>query len=90
MQGWICILKCYKTKEIAEIYENQIGTHDKEFAGTRIRVNATVRIIRGDKVKYVLSLIDSSDPRVLPDAVVKASDTIRKIESGKITLPEIN
>lgn len=45
MQGWICILKCYKTKEIAEIYENQIGTHDKEFAGTRIRVNATVRLI---------------------------------------------
>lgn len=75
---------------IQEYYENQIGTYDKEFAGTRIRVNAAVRIIRGDNVVYALSLIDGSDPRVLPEAVDKAKETIRKIVSGEIQLPKLN
>ena len=39
---------------IQEYYENQIGTYDKDFSGTRIRVNAAARIIRGDKVIYAL------------------------------------
>lgn len=79
-----------KKELIQEYYEAQIGTYDKNVDGTRIRVNAAVRIIRGDKVIYALSLIDGSDPRVRPEAVEKAEDTIRKIESGEILLPELN
>lgn len=75
---------------IQEYYENQIGTYDKDFSGTRTRVNAAARIIRGDKVIYVLSLIDGSDPRVLPEAVGRAKDTISKIESGEIPLPKLD
>lgn len=75
---------------IQEYYENQIDTYDKDFSGTRIRVNAAARIIRGDKVIYALSLIDGSDPRVLPEAVGRAKDTISKIESGEIPLPKLD
>lgn len=78
-----------KKKLIQEYYENQIGTYDNKSDGTRIRVNAAVRIIRGDKVVYALSLIDGSDLRVLPEAVVKAKETIRKIGNGEIQLPEL-
>ena len=53
-------------------------------------MNAAARIIRGDKVIYALSLIDGSDPRVLPEAVGRAKDTISKIESGEIPLPKLD
>lgn len=75
---------------IQEYYENQIGTFDKEFDGTRIRVNAAARIIRADKVVYALNMIDGSDSRVLPQAAEKAKETIVMIESGEISLPELD
>lgn len=79
-----------KQKLIQEYYENQVGTFDKEFGGMRTRVNAAIRIIRADKVKYALSLIDGSDRRVLKEAVNMAKETIEKIDSGEISLPELN
>ena len=78
-----------KTKLIQEYFENQIGTSDKEVDGTRTRVNSIIRIIKSDNVLYALSKIDGSDPRVLKEAVTKAKDTIRKIESGELELPNL-
>ena len=68
-----------KKKLIEEYYENQVGTHDKNFDGTRVRVNSAIRIIMADKVILALERIDGTDPRVLPEAVEKAKDTITKI-----------
>ena len=79
-----------KKKLIEEYYENQVGTHDKNFDGTRVRVNTAIRIIMADKVILALERIDGTDPRVLPEAVEKAKDTITKIKSGKIQLPTLS
>ena len=43
-----------------------------------------------DKVILALERIDGTDPRVLPEAVEKAKDTITKIKSGKIQLPTLS
>lgn len=80
--------KTLKNKLIQEYYENQIGTYDKTIQGTRTRVNAAIRIIRGEQVVYALHLIDGSDSRVLPDAAAKAKETLKKIEIKEILLPE--
>ena len=79
-----------KKKLIEEYYENQIGTHDKEFDGTRVRVNSAIRIIAANKVVFALERIDSSDPRVLPEAIQKARETIEKIKNGKLKLPTLS
>lgn len=78
-----------KSKLIEEYFENQLGTYDKNIGGTRTRVNSAIRIIKSEKVLYALGLIDGSSIRVLPEAVAKANDTIRKIESGEIQLPRL-
>lgn len=78
-----------KKKLIEEYYENQIGTRDKNIGGTSTRVNSAIRIIAADKVIYVLSKIDGSDSRVLPEAVENAKDTIQKIKDGTIKLPKL-
>lgn len=79
-----------KKKLIEEYYENQIGTYDKNMGGTSTRVNSAIRIIAADKVVYALSKIDGSDSRVLAEAVENAKDTIQKIKSGTIKLPELD
>lgn len=78
-----------KNKLIEEYFNNQIGTYDKHIGGTRTRVNSAIRIIKAEKVLYALRLIDGSDIRVLPEAVVNAKETIRKIENGEIILPNL-
>lgn len=82
--------KLTKNKLIEEYYENQVGTRDKAIGGTRTRVNSAIRIIKADRVLYALSLIDGSDSRVLPEAVMKAKDTIGKIKSGEIQMPQLD
>ena len=79
--------KVTKNKLIEEYFENQIGTRDNAIGGTRTRVNAAIRIIKADKVLYALSLIDGSDSRVLPEAVLGAKRVINRIKTGKIKLP---
>ncbi len=74
-------------KLIQEYYEHQIGTHDDKFDGTRTRVNSAIRIIAANKVLFALNVITNSNFRVPPDAVLKASETIAKIERGEIKLP---
>ena len=76
-----------KKQLIQEYYEHQIGTHDDIFNGTRTRVNSAIRIIAADKVLFALNVITNSNFRVPPDAVLKASETIAKIERGEIKLP---
>mgnify|MGYP000008877521 FL=1 len=76
-----------KKQLIQEYYEHQIGTHDDKFNGTRTRVNSAIRIIAADKVLFALNVITNSNFRVPPDAVLKASETIAKIERGEIKLP---
>ena len=74
-----------KKQLIQEYYEHQIGTHDDKFDGTR--VNSAIRIIAANKVLFALNVITNSNFRVPPDAVLKASETIAKIERGEIKLP---
>lgn len=76
-----------KKQLIQEYYEHQIGTHDDKFDGTRTRVNSAIRIIAANKVLFALNVITNSNFRVPPDAVLKASETIAKIERGEIKLP---
>lgn len=76
-----------KKQLIQEYYEHQIGTHDDKFDGTRTRVNSAIRIIAADKVLFALNVITNSNFRVPLDAVLKASETIAKIERGEIKLP---
>lgn len=92
MLGRISELEDNETKKkiITEYYENQVGTYDKNFDGTRTRVNSIIRIIKADKVVYALEKVDGLDSRVLPEAVEKAKDTIKKIQSGEIKLPTLN
>lgn len=82
--------KVLKNKLIDEYYSSQHGYHDKDTGGTRTRVNAAIRIIKSEKVLYVLEQIDGSDPRVLPEAVTKAKKTIVKIRTGELKLPDLN
>lgn len=79
-----------KKQLIQEYYEHQIGTHDDKFNGTRTRVNSAIRIIAADKVLFALNVITNSNFRVPPDAVLKASETIAKIERGEIKLPVLS
>lgn len=79
--------KLTKNKLIEEYYENQVGTRDKAIGGTRTRVNSAIRIIKADRVLYVLSLIDGSDSRVLPEAVFGAKKLINRIKTGEVKLP---
>lgn len=76
-----------KKQLIQEYYEHQIGTHDDKFDGTRTRVNSAIRIIAANKVLFALNVITNSNFMVPPDAVLKASETIAKIERGEIKLP---
>ena len=78
-----------KNKLIEEYYKNQKGTYDREIGGVRTRVNSAIRIIKADKVIYALSLIDGSNSKVLPEAVEKAKETIRKIQNNEIILPDL-
>ena len=82
--------KVTKKKLIEEYYENQIGTFDKEISGVCTRVNSAIRIIKAEKVLYALSLIDGSNSRVSLQAVQKAKETISKIRSGEIEMPDLD
>ena len=82
--------KVLKSKLIDEYHSCQHGYHDKDTGGTRTRVNAAIRIIKSEKVLYALEQIDGSDPRVLPEAVTKAKETIIIIQTGKLRLPDLN
>ncbi|MEF2849760.1 MAG: hypothetical protein U0O38_05560 [Agathobacter rectalis] len=76
-----------KKQLIQEYYEHQIGTHDGKFDGTRTRVNSAIRIIAADKVLFALKAINGSNSKVMSSAVLKAHETIAKIEYGEIKLP---
>ena len=76
-----------KKQLIQEYYEHQIGTHDDKFNGTRTRVNSAIRIIASDKVLFALKAINGSNSKVMSSAVLKAHETIAKIEYGEIKLP---
>lgn len=78
-----------KRKLIEEYHSHQYGYYDKGIGGTSTRVNAAIRIISAEKVVYALGQIDGSDSRVLPEAVTKAKDTIRKINSEELRLPNL-
>ena len=76
-----------KNKMIDEYYKKQHGFFDKHEGGTRTRVNAAIRIIKSGEVVYALKIIDGSDPRVVPEAVDSAKETLRKIQVGELILP---
>jgi len=82
--------KVLKSKLIDEYHSNQHGYYDKDTGGTRTRVNSAIRIIKSEKVLYALEQIDGSDPRVLPEAVTKAKETLAKIKAGELRLPNLN
>jgi hypothetical protein len=82
--------KVSKSKLIEEYHSNQQGYYDKDTGGTRTRVNAAIRIIKAEKVMYALEQIDGSDPRVLPEAANKAKETIMKIHTGELKLPNLD
>lgn len=79
-----------KKKLIEEFYENQVGTYDRKVSGTRTRVYSAIRIIAADQVIFALEKIDGSNPRVLPEALDKAKETLAKIKNGKIKLPVLD
>lgn len=78
-----------KNKLIDEYYSFQSSFYDKDVGGTRTRVNAAIRIIKAEKVLYVLEKIDGSDLRVPPEAVSKAKETIIEIQTGRLKLPDL-
>lgn len=74
-----------KKQLIHEYYTYQTGYYDSDQAGTQIRVNATIRIIRADKVLFSLEqIINSTDPRVLPVAKERAAQTVTQINNGEL------
>ena len=82
--------KVLKSKLIDEYHSSQRGYYDKAIGGTRTRVNAAIRIIKSEKVLYALNQIDGSDPRVLPEAVTRAKETLEKIVTKEVMLPNLN
>jgi hypothetical protein len=82
--------KVLKNKLIDEYHSSQCGYYDKATGGTRTRVNAAIRIIKSEKVLYALEQIDGSDSRVLPEAVDKAKETLVKIATEELKLPNLN
>lgn len=82
--------KVLKNKLIDEYHSRQHGYYDKDTGGTRTRVNAAIRIVKAEKVLYVLEQIDGSDPRVLPESVSKAKETVARIKTGELKLPDLN
>lgn len=81
--------KASKSKLIEEYHLNQHGYYDKDAGGTRTRVNSAIRIIKAEKVLYALEQLDESNPRVLPEAVSKAKESIKKIYTGELKLPNL-
>lgn len=81
--------KVLKSKLIEGYHYHQHCYYDKDIGGTRTRVNAAVRIIKAEKVLYALEQINGFDPRVLPEAVAKAKETIMKINTGELKLPNL-
>lgn len=76
---------------IRNIYENQHGFYDKNISGTRIRVEAAIRIIAAGSAEYALKLIaDNDNPRVLAKAKLMASVTLLRIQTGKVQLPNLS
>ena len=76
---------------IRNIYENQHGFYDKNISGTRIRVEAAIRIIAAGNAEYALKLIaDNDNPRVLAKAKLMASVTLLRIQTGKVQLPNLS
>lgn len=82
--------KVRKSKLIEGYNSHQHGYYDKDTGGTRTRVNAAIRIIKAEEVIYVLEKIDGSDPRVLTEAVAIAKETIMKIQTGELKLPDLS
>jgi len=78
-----------KNKVIEEYFENQQGFYDKDIGGTRTRVNAVIRIIKANQVKYALEKIDERDTRVVSEAVKKAQSLLERIENGQFLLPKL-
>lgn len=78
-----------KSKLIQEYFENQKGFSDKGIGGTRTRVNASIRIIKAEKVIYALEQINGDNPKVVPETVEKAKDTLIKINNEELILPNL-
>lgn len=79
-----------KKMVIKEYFDNQQCFYDSDIGGTRIRVNAVIRIIKANQVKYVLEKIDGSNPLVAPEAVERAQSLLRRIENGQFLLPSLD
>ncbi len=82
--------KDLKKQLIKEYFHNQIETFDSRIGGTTTRVNSAIRIIKADMILDALKKICDSNSRVSLEAVSKAKETIRKIESGELLLPVLN
>jgi hypothetical protein len=76
-----------KTKLVEEIYNNGKNTFDRDIGGTVTRVNSLKRLIEGGRVKEALEKVIYSKTNN-PDAVEKANNLLKKIESGEFIIPE--
>lgn len=82
--------KVLKSKLVEEYFMNQLGYFDKDINGTRTRVNAAIRIIKSEQVIYALEQIDGLNLKVQLDSVLKAKETLSKIRSGILILPNLD
>ncbi|GLB61743.1 hypothetical protein NCCP133_38720 [Cytobacillus sp. NCCP-133] len=73
--------KNFKNEFVREVFHSQ--GRDKDYGGTRTRVNAVLRIIKSNKTVEALEYIISSDRinKEEPKAVQMAKDTLREIKS---------
>lgn len=82
--------KGLKGNLIEEYHSHQRGYYDRDIGGTKTRVNASIRIIKANKVLCALERIGGSDLRVRSEAVTRAEETIRKIKTGELNLPNLD
>ena len=74
---------------IDKLHSIQVGFRDKDREGTRVRVNALFRIVQAEKVLYSLQAVLDSPKKLSKGAKDKARETIDKINSGEIELPNL-
>lgn len=73
--------KDFKSEFVREVFHSQ--RRDKDYGGTRTRVNAVIRIIRSNKVIEALEYIIDSDRinKDEPKAIKMAKEALRDIKS---------
>lgn len=73
--------KDYKNQFIKDVFNNQ--GRDSDYGGTRVRVNALLRIVRGNKVLEALNYIIASDRinKDDPNAIEMAKEVLMKLQS---------